>query len=617
MVINKTGSNDVTLSTNASVGNRLAVNSGTTLFAGNQLLTLTSNGTSTAFVTPLPTGASIEGNVIVQRHLPNAAGIRAWRYITPSVTGSFVSDWKVELKITGTFSDPFAGIGINNTSPSLYIYDETFTSGAGLDRYRPYPTSGPSSAAPLQNAVGYAVFVRETTPITYDTRGRLGQGPVQVNVTNSGGVNSGYNVIGNPYPCPIDWDLVIPGLPGVINNAIYLINNTNNGGAGRDVSYVGGVSVPAPFDGKIASGQTFYLRTTGNASFNFQETHKFSGQAQFFREGEIPNLLRISVNGAGITDETAIRLHEEATDSFDGRFDADKFFTSDLSISSIGSNNQKFSINSLSSLGCGKTVPLMIETESKGNFTLDFTGMESFENGMGIHLKDKLLGELVDITTVGQYAFETNEGVSLKNRFEIIFDGAAIETDLQIAAENVCEKGASALVTIFNSQQNVSYTAQLNGQSISKETPGNGADLEISIATESIGSGDLEIAILASSEGCTSMALKNKAIIKVIPTPRIGSVEHGAVCNAGPVALRVKGSGHTYRWYEDKEGTNPIANITTSDFVTPALKKSKTYYVSAVNELGCEGDRVAVRADVIYTDPVTIEQVGLTLNFKP
>jgi hypothetical protein len=49
-------------------------------------------------------------------------------------------------------------------------------------------------------------------------------------------------------------------------------------------------------------------------------------------------------------------------------------------------------------------------------------------------------------------------------------------------------------------------------------------------------------------------------------------------------------------------------------FVTPALSKSKTYYVSSVNEAGCEGLKTPIEANVIYYDAASITETKDSLS---
>jgi hypothetical protein len=66
------------------------------------------------------------------------------------------------------------------------------------------------------------------------------------------------------------------------------------------------------------------------------------------------------------------------------------------------------------------------------------------------------------------------------------------------------------------------------------------------------------------------------------------------------------GAEGNYKWYESEADKEAIANATGSTFTTSDLSKTKTYYVSAVNSLGCEGGRQPVEARINYMDAVTI-----------
>src|SRR5690606_10773824 len=139
----------------------------------NGMLTLVSSATGDARIAPVPEGSAILGNVIAQRYLPNTNSSRAYRYLASPVANAFVSDWKNEFPITGTFNDPstgdewpgIPGPAIMSATPSMFVYDEAL-GGPLNDRYASYPLDGTSSSAsPIVNGRGYAAFVRQSTPV--------------------------------------------------------------------------------------------------------------------------------------------------------------------------------------------------------------------------------------------------------------------------------------------------------------------------------------------------------------------------------------------------------------------------------------------------------------------
>jgi hypothetical protein len=91
-------------------------------------------------------------------------------------------------------------------------------------------------------------------------------------------------------------------------------------------------------------------------------------------------------------------------------------------------------------------------------------------------------------------------------------------------------------------------------------------------------------------------------------------VVDGLICNAGTTSLTATGvaEGGFYNWYEDLDSNEPIISEQAGIFMTPAMTKTKTYYVAAVNSLGCEGARVPVKAVVSYAENVSLTMLDDT-----
>lgn len=617
VVINQAPASSVTLLSPMDIITSLTITSGSDLNIGSDQLRLLSNGTTTAFIPQLNPATDITGTAIIQRHLPNTSGVLAYRYIAPTATGSFVSDWQAEFPITGPFLNPSTGTGIIAGNPSLYYYDETFNTGAPTTegRYRNYPSSGQlSSAAPLDNGRGYAAWIRTTAATMYDTHGGIRQHDVDIAVSNSGGTAlDGYNLLGNPYPAPISWDDVLASSAGV-DAGIYITDNTHNAdGVTTTIVYSGGVSTPpGVYDGTIAQGQGFWVHTGGGGTVSIREAHKVAGQAQFLREGEIPNLLYVKMKTGNKTDYIAVRLHDEATEEFDSKWDAFKFGASGLYLSSLSKNNEKLAINSISSLGCDYTIPLQVDGAIKGSYTFDFTGLETFNGDITLYLNDKVLDKKILLSESPQYAFTVSDVASLKNRFEIFVGRPPVEAGLTVSAESVCESNATAAyITLQNTQHNVAYSVQWNGETLAADAAGNGGLLSIQVPVENIPQGDHEFTIMAQMKSCAAVQLANKANVTIAGKSVVERVEDGSVCKEGAVVVTAVGQGASrFNWYEDLDDVNPIEGQTGESFTTPVLAKSKTYYVSAVNSLGCESERVAVNANVTLLEDVTIEAQG-------
>ena len=438
-----TTDNAVSVSTAQSISGILTVNSNT--FTTNGNLTLLSNASGDAAIGQV--GGSITGNVTVQRYIPNSASSRVYRYLASPVVGANVGDWKTSFPITGTFTDPntsadFGGAfpTLLSSSPSMFFYNEP-AGGALNSRFASYPLNGNStSSSALTNGTGYAAFIRQTSPITLSVTGTVRQGNFPVTVTNLAGdpTDDGWNLIGNPYPSPINWDNVT--IPSGVSGQVSLKDNMGVlTVAGNYVTFSGGVGNPASFTGVIPAGEAFWVRKTsaGPTPITFKEADKVvSRNPTFFRKATITNILRAKLTGANKQDELVIRLVADALDNVDNNYDAFKLTNDFLNFSSLSGDSKKLSINSKSTLDnvhSRKSFPLVIEGNGSwapvGNFKISFSELETFDDTQ-ILLKDLYLKDSVELSSQRlEYAFtSTADPKTFANRFELIIARPSVTT---------------------------------------------------------------------------------------------------------------------------------------------------------------------------------------------
>jgi hypothetical protein len=598
------------------------------IFNPNGNLTLVSTVTGDARIAPLTGGAIINtvgtnGHMIVQRYLPNTNTSQSYRYFASPVTNATASQWKDDFPITGTFTDPSTAVewpgfpGYNQTGPSMYVYNEAHTPTATEeDRYETFPPNGfASTASPqslLVNGRGYAGFVRQTGPITLDLTGRPAFGNVPVNVTaQSGGGNDGWNLIGNPYASPIDWDNV--NRPAEVNTQIALKDNTNNIGLGSG-AYIyytqGGPAVPATYDGTIASGQAFWVRATANATITFEEDDKAAVAApSFMREGDFPDLIRVRVAGGSRLDELVIQFTEEATDNAEGNFDAFKLKNDFINFSSMSSDGKELAINRMGQLSCSKEVPLVLKNVTPGSYGFTFSEFDSFADDVEIRLLDTFTGTATVITDenpIYNFTVTSNPITFGTSRFKLFVGFPGAITSLSIEASSVCST-QEGKVTIQNAQSGVAYFATINGNTVSAQLMGAGQDLVLPINSGALGEGENTIVVMSLRTGCGPLPMDNAVTVNSLAIPAITSSEGDVSCGAGQLQLRAVGSEGTARfhWFESADATEPIAGQDGAIFLTPSITKTTTFYVAPVNELGCPGARVAVDATVSYAYEIT------------
>lgn len=621
---------NVTVASAQSIAGVLTLTAGT--FNPNNNFTLLSSASRDARIAPLTGGAVIGGGVnnriTVQRYLPNNNASASFRYLTVPVTNAFVHvtgterGWKDDFPITGTFNDPstlvewapnFQSMNVNGAS--MYRYNEAKTPTTTIDdRYESYPLNGTAStAATLDNGRGYSVLVRWTTPVTIEVSGNAAFGTIPVTVTNqAGGGNDGWNLIGNPYPSPINWDNVT--IPAGVGAQIAVKDNTNTIGlgAGQYIYYTqGGPGIPASYNGTLAQGQAFWVRktTAGSTDINFQEDDKSAvATPPVMKDGPI-DMLRINVAGNQRQDELIIRFDENAQDVAEGQYDAYKLENQFITFSSLSADGQELAINSFSALTCSREIPLVLRKVTAGAHAFRFTEFGSFPQDVDIRLLDAFAGETFHVTDGSDvYNFQvTSDANSFgANRFKLFIGYHDLDLGLGVEAGDICSN-SDAQIRIQAPQTGVVYHATVNGTIISDEVVATGgSDLILSIPKANLPGNENTVILMAQIAGCGALPLEQSVSINVESIPVISNVTGESRCGEGTVTLKADGApaNGSYKWYLTEDAIDPIAGETGSSLIVSGLTKTKTYFVSAVNALGCEGGRMAVTATVGYAHEV-------------
>jgi hypothetical protein len=103
----------------------------------------------------------------------------------------------------------------------------------------------------------------------------------------------------------------------------------------------------------------------------------------------------------------------------------------------------------------------------------------------------------------------------------------------------------------------------------------------------------------ASQNGCRSA--RAAVIATVTQTPTITSTSGGSQCNSGSISLSATASGGVISWYADPTGGTTLG--TGTNFTTPTISVTRTYYVQAANN-GCTSARTAVVATINTTPTI-------------
>ncbi|MBX2916314.1 MAG: T9SS type A sorting domain-containing protein [Cyclobacteriaceae bacterium] len=626
---------DVTIESNQNLLGVLTLNATVTFDAdgssGNSVFTLISTSddpTQDAAIATLPGSANILGNVTVQRYMSieGANNGRIYRYIASPVQNASVSQIQSFIPVTGTFSGTSSCTGCS-TSPSMFRYDEnviTDTNNSGQndldDGYVSFPVS--TNTEILTPGRGYAIFVRANVPpvstagsALWAVRAPINRGTISFNsfvsFTSSGNVaNDGWNLVGNPYPATIDWDAPTGWTRTNVTNAIYMRDN----GQASTVyaTYAGGVGINGG-SRYIPMGQAFFIKSNGGGiNFQANENVKVAGtQSTFFRENEVSDIIRITLKKDNLRDEAVVRFSNLASDGYDEGLDAFKLPNAGFNLASI-SDATKYAINAIPFSSCNSSISLNVSNATPGTYQLLFSDLQSFGVAPSINLIDNFTGVITSVSNNQTYTFTiTGDPNSTGNRFKLSVEQPPINLALSVEGANTVCKDSSFNIKVDQSEVGVSYYAGINGLQVSDKVLGNGGTLFIDVPMNQLNSGANSISIFGQRSGCAAIPLNSTISVAVENVYQIQSKTDGLTCQPGSVTLQATGATGSgrYRWYATVDSVDPVMETATGTFTTPILDKSRSYYVSVVNGLGCEGNRVEVRATVENFEPVELSEI--------
>lgn len=369
-------------------------------FSTNNALTLISNSSGTARIAEI-TGGAISGDITMQRYINS--GSTNWRFLTSPLSGKTLADWNDDFTTSGfTGSDapsfPFT---------SIYSYDESVT---GLKENGYVPAS--STADPINAGEGYWVWcgdtITGTQPFTIDVTGPANTGTINLPVSynSSGGITEdGWCMVGNPYPSTIDWDAA-GWTKSNINNAIYVWDPN----AQQFASYVGGLGTNGGSN-LIASSQAFWVQTNAaSPQLTATESVKSPTDQPFFKK-TFNNILKLYIVGNGLSDEAIIKVNENASQNFDKKYDAYKFFTSGNQAPSISSllKGNEYSINSIPEISTTLNIPIRTIVKQSGSYNINASFKATDFQGSCLVLEDSYNGNTYNLNDSSSLSFNISD----------------------------------------------------------------------------------------------------------------------------------------------------------------------------------------------------------------
>jgi hypothetical protein len=415
-----TTSATVTLTANAYINKTLTLTAGT-LDAASYLVNLESDQTTTALIAD--NGGTFTGNINMKRYVQNALG---HHFLSSPVSNATVNELNDDVTLD-LASTPF---------PNIYYYDEANTSADYEDGWESPSTLSHN----MSQGEGYSLYFNASTGITIDIEGSPATGNVTRSLDYTAGSNpptgstapQGWNFVGNPYPSPIDFDLLMANASSSIESGCYTWDPLSS----SYHSYIGGVSSPSSFNNYIHSMQGFWVRTTGSANLNFTNSIRLTDPSlitsSFLKSNSSNNpIIRLSLIGQTSDCETVVTFRDMATVGFDKEYDAHYLKSEQTGRVELASdiNSGRLRINSLGDdLSKNLSIPLMNKVSEDTTYTIKLTEFLKFDTGTELYLEDKVLNTYYNLTE-NAYIFNSSPADRV-DRFvlHLSVDGTTINT---------------------------------------------------------------------------------------------------------------------------------------------------------------------------------------------
>jgi hypothetical protein len=379
---------------------------------GNLLLMSLDNTTENdASIGAIPEGASVNGEVRIQRMI-KAAGVTN-RYVSPMVSGINLAQLNDDFTVK---------------SGSVRYYNEKAL-GALANGYTNWPITGT-----MEVGRGYLFYMYDNVDVLWDVKGTITSGsfsfPNVFSLTKTTTFtaansfsNDGWNLVGNPYPSAISWksdQWVRTNIGGVISVPDLNVSNTYP----NYYHYYNYIDQTGDLvDGIIAMGQAFWVHAdAASPVLTVMEGAKTSAaNGKFYRAQTAKNkseVLTLSISKAGSTggDKAFFKINAEALDGHD-KFDGVKFKNPSLNIFLIDRNSDHLVMHTLPQLGAEEKIPFGIQAGEEGEYLLSLNEQEN-SSVAGLYFVDLYEGVTMPVKEVSNYSFYVSErDRSINDRF--------------------------------------------------------------------------------------------------------------------------------------------------------------------------------------------------------
>jgi len=410
-------------------------------------VTLTSTDSRTAQMIDVGTG-SFRGEMVVQRHLE--CSTNDWRELISPVQNTDISQWQDDGVIMTGEGGTFVGSDYPSFGwTSVYWYDET-QSTAGITQGWTEPLS-----TTLESDIdkGMRIYMGSNTfDLSVAGEPRTGEQQIDVTTQTAGSNITGWNLIGNPYPCAVDWNLLVEADKSNISEGIWAWNGTNGN---YDFYESGTTTIMGDLDSIIPSHKAFWVHATATPAFVVWNEHdKVTTENNFVKSSSVlPEnnmIVRMTSTMNGYKDAVILKIDKSATRNYDENGDFLKLYSNIIdevpSLCFVSDDSNDLCVNAVPDVTMDIPMKAFAGGLALGTYTLTFENIERFAKNACITLEDLVLGTTQDLKSNPQYTYAALAGDESLTRFilhveaqyDVMADGASCQglTDGSIEVEH-------------------------------------------------------------------------------------------------------------------------------------------------------------------------------------
>jgi len=262
----------------------------------------------------------------------------------------------------------------------------------------------------------------------------------------------GLNLTGNPFPCFIDWEDNTNNAweRSAIASAIYYPDPAGSGN--MSVYLPGGDDAVSINNGSryVAPMQGFFVKAKKQGSITVTGKSRIRG-VNDSRNALRSNSIKFKLTDSnGTSDEALFRVLESSGYGFDNDWDAIKLKgnsgSPSIYLKSDGDIN--YAVSSIPSVNSSLEIPLNIECNESGQFTIGISGAFNFEYRYPLLLEDSELNKIVDLRYDSVYTFYHSPEMK-PSRFTLKFESTAgdgeitdIQPEIQVMPGEIFLSGA-------------------------------------------------------------------------------------------------------------------------------------------------------------------------------